>query len=247
MNNNLIKVDANDTVEVLVANVGLVQQMVWLPDGDLAVATEQTGAVVRVDAAGGVSVIAPGIGAYGLILGPDGMLWAANYQQILRIDPVSGAQETVLASIPRGQPRVINFNNDHTRLYIGTLSGNGDVFYVHLDAAYNPVGSPQVLASNVGSGTYHDALGVDVCGYLYIPDYSTSALYRISPSGDQVQTLYDSNLSHYGHGLTWGNGVGPWRTDAIYLPRPYGQHRVKELVIGVPTVWDGVVINAPPQ
>lgn len=245
VNNDLIAVDPYDNVEVLVPDLGITQQMVWLPDGDLAIASDRTGAIIRLDAQNNVSVIAPNIGAYGLIMGPDGYLWAANYSAVQRIDIATGATQVVLGSIPRGQPRVINFNRDFTRLYIGTLFGNGDIFYVDLDASYNPVGSVQVLASGVGDGSYHDGLGVDICGYLYVPDYGTSALYRISPSGQQVQALYDTSLSLYGHGLEWGNGVGPWRTDAIYLPRPYGSHQVTELVIGIPTEWDGVVVNAP--
>ena len=246
-NVDFLRVDDQDNTEVLIPDLGITQQSVWLPDGDLAVATDQTGAIIRVDSAGAVSIIKPNVGAYGLIMGPDDMLWAANYQEVMRIDPATGASETILSSLPSGQPRVINFNRDNTRLYIGTLFGNGDIFYVDLDANYMPTGPAQTLASGVGSGSYHDGLGVDICGYIYMPDYSTSAMYRISPSGDQVQNIYDTPLSEYGHGLEWGNGVGPWRTDAIYIPLPYGGNQVIELVIGVPTVWEGTVINAPAQ
>lgn len=246
-NVDLLRVDDQDNVETFVPDLGITQQMTWLPDGDLAVATDQTGAIVRLDSAGNLSIIKPGVSAYGLILGPDDMLWAANYTEIMRIDPATGASETILGSLPSGQPRVINFNRDFTRLYIGTLFGNGSIYYVDLDANYMPVGGPQTLATGVGTGDYHDGIGVDICGYLYVPDYSTSAMYRISPDGTQVQNLYDTSLSEYGHGLEWGNGVGPWRTDAIYIPLPYGNNQVIELVIGVPTVWEGVVLNAPPE
>lgn len=243
-NSDLIKADGLGTSQVLVNNIGTVQQMVWLPDGDLAVASDQTGAILRVTSSGTVSPISPGVGAYGLILGPDGKLWAANYSSIMRIDIATGAQDVILSSLPSGMPRVINFNRDFTRLYIGTMSGNGNLYYLDLDANYDPIAGPQVLANDVGSGAYHDGLGVDICGYIYVPDYSTSAMYRISPSG-QVQTYLDGNLTQYGHGLEWGNGVGPWRSDALYIPQPYNQNHVAEIVIGVPTVWEGEVINVP--
>lgn len=243
-NQNLIKVDQYNSPSTLVSGIGTIQQMTWMPDGDLAVATDATGAIMRVDLAGNMSVIAPSIGAYGLIWGPDDMLWAANYNAVLKIDPITGAQTTVVGSLPNGQPRVINFNLDHTRLYIGTLFGNGNIFYVDLDANYDVVGSVQVFATGVGSGSYHDGLGVDVCGYLWVPDYSTSALYRISPSGS-VQTYIDSTLTNYGHGLEWGNGVGNWLTDAIYMPLPYNNNQVAEIQIGVPMEFDGDVINIP--
>ena len=41
-------------------------------------------------------------------------------------------------------------------------------------------------------------------------------------------------VTRYGHGTEWGNGVGGWREDAIYIPLPYNDAKVRELVIGVP-------------
>lgn len=243
-NSDLVMADGLGNTDVLVNGIGQVQQMVWLPDGDLAVANDTSGAILRVTSSGTVTPISPGVGAYGLILGPDGKLWAANYASVMRIDIATGNQEVILSSLPSGQPRVINFNRDFTRLYIGTMSGNGNLYYLDLDANYDPISGPQVLATDVGTGSYHDGLGVDICGYIYVPDYSTSALYRISPSG-QVQNYLDGTLNQYGHGLEWGNGVGPWLTDAIYIPQPYNNNHVAEVVLGVPTVWSGTVINAP--
>ncbi len=242
--NAVIAVDDQDNVQNFVDGLGTVQQMVWMPDGDLAVASDGTGGIHRVTPTGVQSLIKPNVYAYGLIMGPDDMLWAANYTEVMRIDPATGGSETILSSLPNGQPRVIQFNLDFTKLYIGTLSGNGNVFSVNLDANYNVDGPVEIFATGVGTGSYHDGLGIDVCGYLYMPDYGSTALYRISPDGT-VQTMWDGSLNEYPHGLEWGNGVGPWRTDALYLPQPYNNNHVIEIVIGIPKEFDGDVINRP--
>ncbi|MEQ1571825.1 MAG: hypothetical protein ABMA64_39730 [Myxococcota bacterium] len=248
---DLLKVDFAGNVSVFVPNVGTIEQMTWLPDGDLAVASYNKG-IVRVNAAGASSVINPDIYAYGLIVGPDGMLYAADSgaDKVFRVDPATGASEVVVpaGSLPVGSPRVIAFTLDDDALLIGTYSGTqGRIYAVPLDANYDPSGPPVVYATGVGTGAYHDAIGVDICGYLYVPDYSTSALYRVSPSG-QVQKLLDEGFIQrdYGHGLEWGNGVGGWRLDAIYLAQPYHANNVAEVVIGAPSRdWPGVGINRP--
>ena len=249
---DLSRTDYAGNFSVWVPGVGTVQQMVWLPDGDLAVASDVYG-IVRVAPSGGTAVINPDIYAYGLVLGPDGLLWAADEAVVHKVDPVSGAATVVVGrgALIRGAPRVLNFDLGYTKLYLGTYIGTqGRIYAVDLDANLDPVGAPYVFVAGVGTGAYHDSLGVDLCGYLYVADYSTAALYRISPDGARVQTLLDAGFfpgGNYGHGLEWGNGIGGWLTDAIYLPQPYGQHHVVEVTLGVPSrEWTGgVAINLP--
>jgi streptogramin lyase len=220
--------------------------MVWRPDGDLAVASANDG-VVRVAPNGARTPISASIYAYGLILGPDEMLYAADQSRIHRIDPSTGATEVVLpaGALADGKPRVIAFDLTGERMFVGTYQGSqGRIYVLELDANLDPVGPPTVFARGVGGGTYHDAIGVDICGYLYVPDYDRRNLYRISPDGQTVQTYLEADglfTSDYGHGLEWGNGLYGWRDDAIYMPMPYNQNKVLEVVIGVPSQhWDGV-------
>ncbi|NCG18992.1 MAG: hypothetical protein GWP91_08275 [Rhodobacterales bacterium] len=227
------------------ASTGRVQQMQRLADGDLAIAADDTG-IMRVTAQGSVTPINTSLRPYGLILGNDDMLYAAVEQDgVYRVDPNTGAATEIIGNLPNGSPRVINFSPDYSRMYIGTLFGNGDVYYVDLDADLNPTTAPATFASNVGTGAYTDTLGVDICGNLYVSDYSFSAIYRISPSG-QVQTYVDSSASFHTHGMAWGNGIGGWLEAAIYVTQPYNGNQVAELVIGVPSrLWTGTVINQP--
>ncbi len=129
---------------------------------------------------------------------------------------------------------MLNFSPDYSRLYYGTYSGNGRVYYVDLDVDLNPVGEPVVLATGVGSGDYHDSMGVDACGNLYVADFARRALYRISPKGN-LQLYHQFSSNEYGHGLEWGSGEGGWKSLSVYMPQPYHNNRVIELDIGVPS------------
>jgi hypothetical protein len=110
------------------------------------------------------------------------------------------------------------------------------VYFVEVDDELNPTGDAVIFASNVGQG-YHDGLGIDACGNLYVPDFNTRGLYRVDPEG-VVTMLFDlqtSGSQHYGHGLEWGSGVGGWNHKAIYMPQPYEGNTVLEVVLGVPS------------
>jgi len=248
---DLLKVDYDGNAQVWVPGVQTVEQFTWLPDGDLAVSSSTRG-IVRVAPNGGTTVINGNIRPYGLILGPDEMLYAADQVELWRVDPDSGEATKLLApgQLANGSPRVINFNLDYTKLYIGTYGGTqGRIYVVEVNADLDPISAPAVFATGVGSGAYHDTLGIDLCGYLYVADYSSSTLNRISPDGD-VQTLLQAQgfmASEYGHGMAWGTGENGWLDDAIYLSQPYNGNTVMEVVIGVPSRhWEaGYAINLP--
>jgi hypothetical protein len=246
-NNALVKVDGTNTVSILAGNIGMIQQMEWLPNGDLAVASDQQGAILRIAPGGGVSLLASDVRAYGLVLGVDDYLYAAN-DDITRIDHTTG-QKQVIFNHPGGwRARVINWNLDKTKLYVGTLFGNGNIYALDVDPiTLEPISGANVFASGVGSGSYHDTLGVDVCGYLYVSDYSSSATYRINPTTAQVQTLLDPALNRYGHGMEWGNGVDVWDDFSFFQTQPYGGNDVVMQEIGVPRMdhFIGTVTNLP--
>ena len=129
-------------------------------------------------------------------------------------------------------------------MYIGTNDSNGTIWTVELDAELNPVGEPSLW--NSGLGGWHDGLGVDICGNVYLADYDTLSLYRLSPDGAKVETLVDgdTNPSMYGHGLVWGSGIGGWKERSLYLPQPRNGDTLAELDIEVPyRTWQGTGIN----
>jgi hypothetical protein len=233
---SLIKADGPSSTSILAANTGQLEQMDYLPSGELVIAKLGNGNIVGVMPDGQTRVIATNVNAYGVHVGPDGFIYTANQDRVHRIDPVSG-ERAVYVDLPAGAtPKVINFSPTFDKFYVGTNSNNGRVYEVALDANLEQIGGAaevRILAQNVGQ-SWHDGLGVDVCGNLYVNEYWSRGLYRVRPDGT-VQTLTIFPNSEYGHGMAWGSGVGPWPADAIFVPQPYNNNRVKQATLGLPS------------
>ncbi len=244
-NNSPLRARYDGDVEVFVPGVGYLQQMDFLPDGDLVISSGEDGGLHRVTPDGGTSVLVADVWAYGVLVGPDGMVYSAGNSQIARTDPGTGVQTTLVTWNIGADPHSMNFNRDFSKLYVGTV-GSDAVYAIDLDENLDSVGQPYVFAPDVGDG-WHDGVGVDVCGNIYVPDYWTSRLYRIRPDGEtEVYVDWSGDSSRYGHGAVWGSGLDGWRDDALYLPMPYNGNTVKEIVVGAPyRTWEGEVINAP--
>ena len=242
---SLIRSDYEGDWSVWMPSVGAVEQMTYMDNGDLIYASVDTGGIHRITPDGGQSQIASGLNAYGVTIGPDGMIWTAGWNGTIdRIDPETG-QVVQLGTIYNNSPHAIGFNLDYSVLYIGTV-GDGRLYKMELDENLDPVGGPLPWV-NVGGG-WQDAIAVDICGYVYVPDYWSTTLWRIHPTTGVVSVYADwnNNSSWYGHGAIWGTGSGGWRHDAVYVPMPYGGDQVREVVIGVPgRDWEGTALNLP--
>ncbi len=241
---SLVKTDYDGNRQVFLPGVGTVQQIDRFPNGDWVYADNTNQRLVRLDAAGGTTTIATDVGsAYGVVVGPDEMVYIA-YPDVKRVDPDTG-EVTTLLDTPAGYTyHVLEFNLDSTVLFLGTI-GRGDVYYVELDANLDPVTEPALYASGVGSG-WHDGLGIDTCGNLWVADYSSRGLYRVETDGT-VTSMVGNDPTSYGHGLQWGSGIGGWRTDTLYQPQPYNSNTVREVVIGFGSgdtvrTWNGVAV-----
>ena len=242
---SLIKSDYVGNWSVWLPGVGGVEQMAYLSNGDLIYAKISDGGIHRATPAGGQSLVAPGLNAYGVLIDPNDQIWTAGWNGTVdRIDPGTGAI-TNMATLPYDSPHSISFSLDYSKLYIGTV-GSGAFYSMDLDLYLEPLGAPTVFAY-VGGG-WHDAVVVDACGYIYVPDYWSTSMYRINPTTAQVTVFADWNYnsSLYGHGGIWGTGVGGWLRDAIYVPMPYGGDLVREIQVGVPgRDWPGTALNLP--
>jgi hypothetical protein len=244
-NDALVKITSAGDFGLFAPGIGTFQGMDWLLDGDIVAASLDTNSLVRVNAAGAASILASGIDAYGVMVAPDGAVFAADNQKIYRVDPTTGQQTTIVDSAGI-TARVMDFSPDYTRLYVGTQTGNqeGTVYSIELGPDYLPIAGPKKYATGAGKG-YNDGLGVDICGNVYVADYNTRALYRVWTTGE-VQTLMDpDDIDNYGHGMEWGNGIGGWSETALFLPQPYNDDSVVQIELGVPSRrYAGAVINA---
>lgn len=232
---------------VFLPGIGSGQQLDWLADGDLAYATSD-GAVTRVRLDATTEAIQYGVNAYAVVVGPDEQIYVTSSgNQINRIDPETGSS-TLLVPSNGTNLHSLGFSPDGHRLYVGTV-GSGTVYYVDLDNDMNPTTGLEILSSQVGFGDgWHDAVAVDLCGYLYVPDYYSRNLFRISPSGETIVFWDPPSQSYYAHGLAWGTGEHGWLEDALYFPQPYNGNTVGEVVVGVPPRdWPAIPINLPPS
>ena len=177
--------------------------------------------------------------AYSVRIGPQGRIWSAGSlgvesRGVVRSDPETGERTTIAMLPPGGVARTLGFSRTFDALYIGTAGGypTGHVFRQALDADLDPVGEPELFADGIGLG-WLDAIAVDACDHLYVPDSHSYGLYRISPDGDvDLYVDWSDDETRYGHDARWGSAVGGWRTDALYLPMPYGtENRAQEIVV----------------
>jgi sugar lactone lactonase YvrE len=234
---NLIRVNHDGQVENYAMGLTGVQGMDWLPDGSLVVAADA--GLVKIEPSGAQTVLASGVIAYGVTVGPDGKIYAGDNAKLYRVDPAApvGTEAEVYLDPARNPsdsgtclPRTITFDRDHSVMYIG---GFGESVYVlSLDKDLNPIGSPRHFALVRSSSNFLDGQAIDACGNLYIPNFESSALYRVTPDGI-TKLYYQQDNVQYGHGVEWGSGIGGWKTDALYLPQPYSENHVIEISVGV--------------
>ncbi len=249
--NALVAVSREGASQAVSLSIDTVQGLAALPDGTIVAAT--AGEIITIAPSGARDVLSSDLfDPYGVTVGPDNMVYVAAARSsangedppvraVFRIDPATKAVTTFLDPAEFGQswqPRNVAFDPDYSLMVIGSFGDS--VYVVALDANLDRVGVPRKLGRVVPDGLWLDALVVDSCGNAYIPNYGTSSLYRIRPDGRS--RLYhhwgwnDNGLSQYGHGGDWGVALGGWRTDAIYMPQPYNEHKVIEMVVGVPGV-----------
>jgi len=250
---SLIRADREGNAEVWVPGLGGLQQMTYLPDGDLLVSSGEDGGLYRVTPSGGLSIVAPDLHAYSVLLGPNGYVYSGTTlgpasPEIMRTDLETG-EMTVFARLEEGVgARSLNFNRDHTLMYVANAGGlaTGSVFQIPLDEDLEPIGDPELLGDGMGDG-WLDAVAVDACGRLYIPDSRSFVLYRVEPTGEVEPWVdWSRDDGNYGHDAVFGSGIGGWLEDALYMPTPYSGNLAQELVIGVPSrTFEGAILNAP--
>ena len=189
---------------------------------------------------------------FGLVEGPDGAVYIADQDRIVRVELGSGALEVWLET-PDFQPRWLSFDLDGAAMFVG---GRNEVIHrVPIDAegaageaqewGYLPVadlaeppGGSETGGSETGESepfALIDGLGVDACGNVYAAEFHSRALYKFSPAGGEAELFVQWEHGEYGHGLQWGSGLGEWSATALYLPQPYNDFNVIEVELGVPS------------
>ena len=231
----MIKATYDGDSETFVPGIPGVEQMTRRNStGDIFFVDITKAALFRMTPEGGHERVTGGFySPYGVALGPDGMIYVSD-GNVVRVDPETGDKETIV-EMPDGgnawMAHAIDWNLDSTMMYIATVP-YGDLLQVELDEDLNPIGEPERLVRLPGH--WLDAVRVDACVDMWVAEFGMLSLYRIDERGEWDEMVDGGQSRTYGHGITWGNGVGGWRTDAIYQPLPYRNSEVLEVIIGVP-------------
>ena len=90
-------------------------------------------------------------------------------------------------------------------------------------------GDPEQFSIQLGNGL--DGLEVDICGNLYVNDYSNGGMVRLPPDGQSFSLVVDENF--WIPNMQWGAGLGGWSPTKMYVPNG-STFEVYEINVGVP-------------
>ena len=92
-----------------------------------------------------------------------------------------------------------------------------------------------VLVGGLGADTLSGGAGYDIFRAGSVDTFAAA----------RPNHILDWSFNQYGHGFDWGDPVGGWDPQTIYVTHPYVGSRVTVTDIGVPGAeWGGEVIGA---
>ena len=232
-NGNLTGKDQTGDVKVISPNVASeTAGSRILATGDFAVAT-WNGTVVLVDGVTGGKTTLISNMSYpnGVEVDIHDNVYVAdqNEGKIVRINAYNTNDFEEIAT-GLSNPNGVILTEDEQTLYVGSFGG-GVVYAIDR----NPAGGwfeERILFSSPGPDNGYDGINVDICGNVYFTEWIVGKVRRITPDGlqvDEVATL----PSYWIPNLRWGNDVGGWANDRLYVSdRESG--RIFELDVGIP-------------
>jgi len=206
-----------------------------LQNGDIAVAAPDTGTIKYIDRDTGANhAIIAGLSFPNAIESGEGPLVyfsEMNADRIGWVDPLTEESGTVTTGL--SSPNGIVLSPDANTLYVaGSHSGIDGIAAV--DRTDTGWSAPRTIVS---SSADFDGLETDVCGNVYSVNAATGELIRFDPvTGANVQ-LVDIAESGYFSSLKWGNGIGTWATDTLYVTN---RNKVFAIPVGIDGTPDPV-------
>ncbi len=200
----------------------------FLPNGDWVIAGGE-GTLIKVDHATSSNevVIAGLLYPNGVEVGRDGYVYVAenSSDRVRQIDPYTGEQWLVGNNLLA--PNGVILSPDEQILYVGSFGG-GHVYA--FDRISEHEWSPRrILASSPGWDGGFDGINVDICGNVYITEYTVGRVWRITPDGSQVDLV--ANLPDgWIPNMRWGPDVGGWASNILYVT---AWNRLQALDVGI--------------
>ena len=116
---SLIRSTSDGQGQLWIPNIGLVDQLTFLADGDLIAARAEAPGLIRITPEGGLSALAEGVIFYGVQAGPDGLIYAAGPEGVFRVDPSTDATEVLIPGSSTFSPHTVAFTPDYSQLIVG--------------------------------------------------------------------------------------------------------------------------------
>jgi DNA-binding beta-propeller fold protein YncE len=231
--NAVFKVPYEGEPVLFIPDISFDAGMRYLPNGDLIIADNDAGNLLRVTSDGTQHVIASGMSwPNGIAVHPDGWLYVTEFSngRIQRIEPMTGDTMVVLEAgddIPNADG--ITFDEDYDAVYVSAFY-EGEIYRMEVESD-GSLGEPQLWVQDLGGSI--DGLGVDACGNIYACGWDSGAVFRISPDGNDVETIIaPGEFMGMATNINWGTGIGGWDEMSIYI----SDYDVAwEVTIGVPS------------
>jgi len=219
--------------QVFVPDMKFRAGMRYLPNGHLIVCDNVKGQLVRVDENGVKYPLMTGLSyPNGITVDMKGWIYFSEHDAnvVWRVHPFTGDATVMTKQIT--SPNGLTFSPDYKTLYIDGFNGNPKIYAMSV----SPDGIPGklVVLTELSTG-WHDGMGVDACGNIYVADYNETRIYRISPDGKKKEMIIDGSSypNAYLPNMDWGSGIGGWDPLALYIPDGW-QKGIFEVKIGVP-------------
>jgi sugar lactone lactonase YvrE len=186
-----------------------------LVTGDFIVADSGVGGIILVDGdTGGQQVIASNFNyPNGVEVDALNRAYVADQDRgkVIMIDIYSGDQGTVAEGLQF--PNGVILSPDEQTLYVGSFGG-GKIYAI--DRLGDTEWDEERVLYEVGANGGFDGINVDACGNVYITEYTTGRVYRVTPDGSEARMVVDLP-SGWIPNMRWGHEIGGWRSDILYV------------------------------
>ena len=232
-NGNLVGNDQNGDFKMISPNVGSQTAGTRvLATGDVVVADSGVGGLVLVNAlTGGQTPIITNM-AYpnGVEIDALNRAYVAdqNRGNVRMVDVYTGEQGIIANGL--NNPNGVILSPDEQTLYVGSFGG-GMVYAIDRISDFE-FDTPRILYDVGGPNGGFDGINVDACGNVYVTEYTTGRVYRVTPDGSRANMIADLPSSWVPN-MRWGNDIGGWDHDMLYVS-DRNQARLFVLEIGIP-------------
>ena len=197
----------------------------------LVIANWTKGSLDKVFPNGAVQTLLSGFGyPNGLDTDVDDYVYVADQDAgtLRRVDGYTG-EFTVLAQ-NMCNPNGVSMGVGHDSVFIGSF-GCGTVHRIDRLPDGN-WGSAYLFADieDAGGGWGLDPINVDACGWVYVGEYTTGNIWRVSPDATQIDLMIQLP-AFWIPNMHWGSGIGGWDEKTLWVIERQ-THQVFGLAIG---------------